>query len=424
MPPRRFEVPEYMQHSTWRGEDSDELKGGLVLADLDVKPWVVKFQWKSSDGGTAQGTGFIVNIPGSSHDVILTAAHNLIDANGVWSNDLEAHISREAVQQSSPSSPSSNIIKVDQSALRICDEYRTSKGTGTDWGAVLLQKGTIRAMTGTDKSAGFGYSMRLAYKDLKEDVYVTGFRASSTGNGDELTTKTSSGPCRTYSKYLQYQAKTEQGISGSPVWFAYEGEPVVVAIHNMRPPKEGAGSRGARLTTRLLRVVFEWAQVGKYNVQLRTKDLSPELPKKGLFLYFREGDDLARVKIESGSSFDVLPAQTRSGDPNPKLVRSAMSLGDRWVYFNGRRSEVRLEDELKDGCFFTETNSKPKKMQIATPAIPEQSDRQDKTRYQLKVQRQLIDNLDEDDEDTTSPEVFMVQYPASKKEQFIWFSFE
>ncbi|KAJ3558331.1 hypothetical protein NM688_g993 [Phlebia brevispora] len=202
---------------------------------------------------------------------------------------------------------------------------------------------------------------------------------------------------------------------------------------NSRPAWKNGGSRGARLNLDLLQVVFGWFGVGRYNVQLRAKaEAAPKrkskvpsttttqdvLPTKGLFLYFKDGWETARVKLGSGSSFDVLPVHTKSGSMNIDHCRYAMKLGARWVFFNGVRGEVTLADQLKNGCFFTESNIKRNagRTKVVTPAVSGQR------RYQLKVQKTMIDEDDEDSQE--SSEVYMARYPEDDAEPFNWFWFE
>ncbi|KAJ3559588.1 hypothetical protein NM688_g260 [Phlebia brevispora] len=434
----KLHIPEEFQHPARRGETLDIVQPiGLHFAGQADK-WVVKLEWMSQDGLTV-GTGFFVNIPGASHDVILTAAHNLIDANGTRSKALAVIVPRQ-VQDADPDAP-----------LRVV-YTRLEPQPEADWGAILLPRGTVI-------EHGFGYSIRLGYEVvLRGDMHVVGYRASSVKG----TPTTSTGPCIcAYNDSLEYRADTEQGISGSPVWCEYQGKPTVVAIQyvvnvfvrthvltvcvTVMPVLEGVAEGVAARVSRCPSCgeVFNWVGVGKYGVHLRAREgpkrsdrtravepdsrrPPPPMPAKGLFLKFSEDFELARVKLGSGSPLDVLPVSTLSGatdtlyallydsrSEDPYLTKSTWF----WVSFNGIRSEVKLVEKLTDSCLFTVNNVKEKRKAMRVVTAPKHG-----KYYQLKVQSYRIREFDGDDAE--SSEVYMVEYPSKNDDQFTEFWFE
>lgn len=380
--------------------------------------WTVKLEFYTSDNSLTFGTGFFINIPATaSHEVILTAAHNLIDAKGKPTKDLIVHLPR--VDPNGPPDAPAVIARypVPDADIRISASYRKKQtdNDAEDFGAILLPRGAVRGY-------GFGYSLKLAYEQtLRGDVYVSGYRAM-TPPGHPIT---SSGLCICcYDKQLEYRAETEQGISGSPVWFEFERVQTVVAIQYVanhlyiflrvmtlscsnRAARRGGGSRGSRITLALLREVFSWVSgVGQYAVQLRAldgpkKSQGPKLPKPGIFLHFSKDWDFGRVKLGAGSLLDVLPVQTSSGQGNSEML--ALAVENEWVFFNPMKNEVKLVDRLRDGCLFKKGNIKLKKKSMRI--VVKTGGRE----YQLKMQCSMIDEFDGDDAE--SSEVSLVRYP-------------
>ncbi|KAI0941799.1 hypothetical protein AcW1_003594 [Taiwanofungus camphoratus] len=382
---KKLNIGEDLQHPGWSVNPPDAvLRPGLMNAHMaTAENWVVQLEFYR-EGDRNYGTGFFINIPGASHDLILTAAHNLIGPSGNRSADLT--VIHGGTRQTA-------------SEFRVSAAYAVKQTPEADYGAILLPRTTDRG--------SFSFSIKLAYEEhLKGDLNVIGYRSQ----GIQGSPETSSGICvACYAKQLEYKAKTQQGFSGSPVWMAYQGIPTVVAIHNHRPARNGAGSRGSRLTPALLREIFGWVSAGEYGVRLRAQGKTTMLPPRGLYLNFSEDFEFGRVRLGSGTIFDVLPAHV-----TPEKVLYALAVGTKWVMFNNARKEVVLTENMRDGCLFMKANVKIKKktMQIVV-------EKEGKS-YQLQMQGTRIREFD--GEDAESSEVSMVEYPS--KEQFVDFAFE
>ena len=136
-------------------------------------------------------------------------------------------------------------------------------------------------------------------------------------------------------------------------------------------------------------------------------------PAKGLFLNLSEDFEFGRVKLGSGSTFDVIPAQTMSGSDVMKMAMTikddwAIQEGKQWVFFSPLQGgrEVVLIDRLSEGCFFTELNvKKDGRMKLVVE--------NEGGEFQLRMQGNRI--RDFDDGDAESSEVSMEPYPGKLK---------
>jgi hypothetical protein len=166
---------------------------------------------------------------------------------------------------------------------------------------------------------------------------------------------------------LIYDAQTEKGNSGSPVWFAQGSVAIAVAVHNNGPEDKTKGvRRGSRISPKLLRDVFTWANVDTSkrlraeNVSKRNLKVPVVLPPSGLFMVFGEIDSesIARLQRGSGTTFDVLPALVTAGS-TPKHV---LALGTKWVMFDSENQKAVLVDSPREKCLITIMEMKdPKK---------------------------------------------------------------
>ncbi|KAF7790150.1 hypothetical protein EIP86_001102, partial [Pleurotus ostreatoroseus] len=430
--PIRLAIPTDLQHPAHLAPLPDIIQPeGLRFAGTsEVLRWVIKLEWREG-ADIKVGTGFFLNIPGSpAHDVLLTAAHNLVSPSNIPSQNLRAFLPRI---QTDPADPSQSWVtyeppySVPQSATHVCASYDPSVPTyGTDWGFIRLPPDSALEY-------GFGYSIRLGYEErLLGDLNVTGYRADSKLGAPA----TSTGVCVScYDNQLEYRVQTEQGISGSPVWYEYKGRPTVVGIHNARPRSNHAkvssrrtapGSHGAFITLALLSEVFDVLGVGRKAVQLRAREPPkpkgrtakkvtaakipdiPSMPAAGLFLSFTPAHDFARVKLGRGSLFDIFPVSSTSGE-RPDIVILAMRMDTKWVYFNPAARELSLVDTLSDACLFTERNIKAKRKAMRV-VVGEREGEQ----YQLRIQGYRINELDGDD--AVSSEVSLVLFPDANND--------
>ncbi|KAF3234300.1 hypothetical protein TWF217_003782 [Orbilia oligospora] len=326
---------------TYNDTHIENSHAGLNFVDPALsQEWAVKLRFVQTDG-KKHGSGFYVNIPGVRHDVILTAGHNLIDEHGQLSRNI-------TVLGRTPDED----IPVGNS-YHICDDYiKTPQSSNAvkDYGIILLPQ--------TNKP-GFGFSLKLAYvDDLEGEVRVTGYR-DDTPAGSPIT---SSGSYICTEDQIVYKASTEQGISGSAVWVAYEGFETVVAIHNHRPKSAGTGSRGTRLNLNVLMDVFKWANVGWLSKVIKVSDQSPHIGGN-LYLQFSENSLEARVRVSTDGSgvdtrFNILPAHSWPTTAKKlslyvfTLEEPAMLKEERgkWVSWNPEAQEVVLVNELRESC--------------------------------------------------------------------------
>jgi len=178
---------------------------------------------------------------------------------------------------------------------------------------------------------------------------------------------------------------------------------------NRAPHSKKGGSRGSRLTPKILREVFQWVGVGKYGVKLRAQPhpgkTAAEPPLEGLYLYFSDEDPSALVKRGNGSEFDVLPAQIQAVNAKTSKVHYVLRYQGKWVLFDAMQQNVLLHDRVNDHCLFHE-EGKTKGVGIVMTFKPRGQE------FQLRVQGEMIYGTD--DEDSESSEVSLIEYPAGK----------
>ncbi|KAL7795413.1 trypsin-like cysteine/serine peptidase domain-containing protein [Trichoderma ceciliae] len=288
-------------HRTRIENQQPKLKKGLDKAKFELKSSIVRLEFNFG-GGAHYGTGFFVNFPTNKHDVILTAAHNLINEAKATAQDLMIIYENNG--------------KEEAKEFRICPQYEEHLGKYPkppghgyyDYGVILLPKNESHA----NKRQGLGLNLSLnLHPTLRElrDAFVSGF-----GGGSDDVLQTSSGPLEKFGNQIEYQATTEQGMSGSPVWVTYDGQTTVIGIHNMRPARKGAGSRGTKITEQVLRDLCLWAGIGFFGKRLCAPGGKGK--SHNTYLSFPQNSDFAKVFLGSSSAavveesltFDIIPA--------------------------------------------------------------------------------------------------------------------
>lgn len=169
-----------------------------------------------------------MNFPGTKDDVILTAGHNLISESGRRATDL-------TILGDSPISIGADGFKISTSY----EKEPNGKQAVNDYGIILVPR------VNSQVRSGFGYSLKLGIdEDLNRTVHVTGYKGKVTKAGNKVGSTSSdkdkkqnmnkpvdsTGQATSDGEQLVYGARTEQGMSGSPVWVAYNGYPTVVGI--------------------------------------------------------------------------------------------------------------------------------------------------------------------------------------------------
>ena len=155
-----------------------------------------------------------MNIPSSRFHIILTAGHNLIDGRGVFSQKLDILAPGLAEK----------VIQVDPNDVFVSEVYRFSRSkgdVGSDYGMVRLPK-----VAGDDR--GFGFCLKLGCDDLRDrDMIVNGYKVDTKAGEPVMST----GRCLySAADHLEYDILTEKGLSGSPIFTAYQGHEAAVAI--------------------------------------------------------------------------------------------------------------------------------------------------------------------------------------------------
>jgi len=203
-------------------------QGRRLTGGVESK-WAVKLKFKlKPNEGAKLGSGFYFNVPGANLDVILTAAHNLVNDNGQLVTDLEIH--GQAIYENKTGNQLEKreqvrkfpAVQDGNHFLRLCADFdptKQKKSAGADWGAIFLPKTDV---------TGFGFDLKFAFQEhLQGNVYVSGYEASTA----EVKLVNSDGPIIiTLNDQLKYRAVTAQGISGSVVWQVLDGQPIALGI--------------------------------------------------------------------------------------------------------------------------------------------------------------------------------------------------
>lgn len=165
----------------------------------------------------------------------MTAGHNLVGADGQRSERLKIL------------TLDGKSVPIDNDSFKICDDYKEQNPSrkAYDWGAIMLKDSKDIDAEGS----GFGFSLSLAvdcegYEDMVEQVEreknnpldkllksgninVSGYRAQDPAATPALSS--GHGFVRNTNQ-LEYAVRTQPGVSGSPVWAAYNRVETVIAI--------------------------------------------------------------------------------------------------------------------------------------------------------------------------------------------------
>ncbi|CRG87127.1 Ankyrin repeat domain-containing protein 17 [Talaromyces islandicus] len=332
----------------WKSEAQPSIESAIVQLEFS----------KSSERGRFGGNGFFIDIPGATQRVILTAAHNLIDKTGNRSANMT--IKMDGSDTRSP---------VNEDQIHICPNYERNPATATeasDWGLIFAPDVVSRASA---NHATFGFALKLAYEErLDCDLRVTGFLISNNGNGSSQQENkptigkkpvTSTGTCLNpilNPVQLEYTAKTEGGISGSPVWTMYNGFPTVLAIHNNGSSRRRS-SRGTRLNLEVLKQIYAWAKCEMLD-QLIKVECQSQVP---LYLTYSPTFGILRVVVKEADDpqlmrFNILPvfvAGKSAGEDGAKDAPVLFGLYQehdgqvRWVSWNEQFGTATLVSDLR-----------------------------------------------------------------------------
>ncbi|GLA16018.1 hypothetical protein AnigIFM62618_002576 [Aspergillus niger] len=365
---------------SWTSLLQDEGTRGLNRARTQaLEDWVVKLRF-TRDGDIRLGTGFYINIPTADSYVILTAAHNLVDANNNPSRNLSIERHGKGA--------------IDATGLQwhVCPAYnlsRKGRDSDNDYGVIIVPEEIQNVADGLrspsqsggatkgksrpseKRQLGFGFSLALSESNFHgERLELTGYYPDSSGkNNMSEGVRSSNGECLRSSKNsLEYGIDTEPGVSGSPVWIPYRGHETVIAVHNNGPDakrKTGRkkGSMGARLSIQTLQQVFNWVGVLHRCKALKAIEQRGE-PAEPLYLNFLSEEEYAWVhwgREELNSVFNVFPAyaSTPTRIAAPLYVFQHVASPDwpddrmtqQWVLWDVKSRGVKLTDKLQPLCF-------------------------------------------------------------------------
>jgi len=236
-----WEHPDWARQTTDDGRDDDD-GSSLKYIDLDtINNWVVKLTFrKFGEAEPLSGSGFFLNLPDiQDKHVILTAAHNLIlnqrrslDVKVIYNNpfEIESDHTGEKVKFADDKHGAIIEVPIDNTEgsrnVHICKAYNGGGDPSVDYGVITIPR------TSANGPRGFGFSLALAY-GTSLNGNISGFKTDKSIPLVKKTLRppTSSAFNMTYHKnHVKYQATTEKGMSGSPVWVEYQKYLAVVAI--------------------------------------------------------------------------------------------------------------------------------------------------------------------------------------------------
>ncbi|KAL2862417.1 uncharacterized protein BJX67DRAFT_385669 [Aspergillus lucknowensis] len=379
--------PEYMHEDRKPGWRFSFLSGfQLEHNDSVWKQWVARLDFRK-DGHNNFGTAFYVNVPGATYndkpaDVILTAAHNLVQTKKELSNNLTENLTITSITgQVYSVNPGLDGVIPCPAYFEEPDEWKN------DWGMILIPRfaaRTVKEDEAKDEKANekekrkklqpeeqdFGFEFNLFYAlagrdghDLlhqlcKSNMFVGGYTSEPPREYPRLSALKGTTP---RSSYLKYQSATEPGLSGSPIWGISEKKFTVVGIHTGKESKRAVDkARGVRLTFDIFEKIFERTGVGYHSTVLRTNDQSP--PEKALYLRFTEYAPFGLVHLGRdglNTSFDILPAVSIPGkDPQFvfRFIKPAKWRGEEpllWVRWEPDRNRATLSATLHPDCLVT-----------------------------------------------------------------------
>ncbi|KAI2603194.1 uncharacterized protein GGS25DRAFT_528234 [Hypoxylon fragiforme] len=326
--PRRYW---HMSQKYDRPQRTDDFGIDLTADVHRWENWIVKLTFEKQ-GNVKHGNGFYVNVPNATNDVVLTAAHNLVDGPQHYCSNIKIIHDRykEKKNTEEEEEKEGEDIEVTPDMLRVCTRYFDEPNEDNaiyDYGAILLKRDRLKRIR------GFGFHIMLGLvpprgldvkspgdddKDVMHDkaVNVSGYRPED--SPPQELPKRSEGRCvRAGDSQLQYNAQTVQGMSGGPVWVGYRGKETVVAIHNYGAAKDGEGNQGTRLNLKVWRTIFDWVGVGWYGKSLHYRGsktysmhlyLPPNLPPTSSL---NRNEDEGRVRVgkpgQIDSLFDIFP---------------------------------------------------------------------------------------------------------------------
>jgi V8-like Glu-specific endopeptidase len=205
-------------------DDTDNIEEKVIGVDerIQIKPttsqpyrWICHIRIQTGNKRYI-GSGFLVNIPGSTTGCILTAGHNLWMETRRYADSLEVTFpGRDVINISEPTNRASRLHYI------VSPQYKQRFDRYHDYGVIILP--------GYQRK-GFGYSAVITDADLKAATAVVfgypGDKLQNTmwGTGGKFST--------VEQMQLRYTLDTAGGQSGCPVYIWYEG---YVSPNHLRP---------------------------------------------------------------------------------------------------------------------------------------------------------------------------------------------
>ncbi|KAI1211520.1 uncharacterized protein F4807DRAFT_417933 [Annulohypoxylon truncatum] len=439
-----------MYHEDWNGLPKITLQNGANLEELHMREtFIVKLSFYRPEHCT--GTGFYINIPdvrrdwytcnsnnpaptnskdrteGKCHHIILTAGHNLIGDDRNLSTNVKIERA-EFEEKENEKKEIETVIKktwidVSEDQVMICDSYRKNPGpdnSRNDWGAIFLES--------DGRPHGFGINLLLGLDDREDGCQsliqrvLQKNQVTIAGHLTKGSIRTTTGPGSVCSTgQIEYEAQTEPGISGSPVWVPYQGLATVVAIHAYGGRGRSKRSRGTRISFELLETVYKRAGLGYFSKVLKAsqtkKDGEAVKYPKGLYLRFPGPGSRARVRLGADglqTTFDVLPAATQpSSGPAKRIVYYAFRFhakNRRWVLWNSDQKTVSLVSSPHPACLVRLSDGKKFTTSFQVACARREGSRPE-VLLQLGTKRLRIEDEDMGIAAETS-EVVLAEFPA------------
>ncbi|KAI8963486.1 hypothetical protein F5Y11DRAFT_356292 [Daldinia sp. FL1419] len=368
-----FKLPTRYFHSARRNNSRYEPERfgiGLSTPARRWEDWVVKLSFEKL-GSEKHGNGFYVNVPNATYDVILTAGHNLVDGPQHYCSNIK--IVNDPLEEIVKDPLDEKDILVNPDMIRVSSKYFEDPGelnAAFDYGVILIERQTLK------RHRGFGFHIMLGpasqlsteceNKDVLQDrmVYVCGYTPKDSPL--ENQPRRSEGKCVAANKFqLRYDADTEQGMSGGPVWIGFRGVETVVAIHTYGEEDDGSGNKGTRLNLDVWRDIFSWCRVGWFG-----KSLYCCKPSEFTMHLHLPDDEFSEGRVRVGKPgraktlFDVIPVAAKPGgresDASYAFISRAPGINvkdvwpkgvpHRWVRWDSRRNQVSGSKVLDARC--------------------------------------------------------------------------
>ncbi|KAK6522972.1 hypothetical protein TWF281_002399 [Arthrobotrys megalospora] len=348
------------------GEGGDS--GGNDLEDLEeksigihqriqIKPttsqpyrWICHIRIKIGEKWYGNGSGFLVNIPGSTTGCILTAGHNL------W---LDKRTPRRYAEDLEITFPGKDPIQITKAQFMVPLPFRERLDPDHDYGVIVLPG---------YQGKGFGYSTIITDTALNAaTAMVFGYP-----NEKPKTMWGSGGALYKVEKMqLQHTLDTSRGQSGSPVYIWYKGYWTVVGIHVAAMPEHTKANRATRLTVEKMREIVGWLKHPLHKAKLELCEGSNRAVLKmvsstdrgsgqATAQYLRDADeytDLTFIPLESAPQ--GLPI-----DPDKVIYAiSSFKLTNTYLRLEGNKLHTSKEsDPPRDGTVNCQSSVGPMEM--------------------------------------------------------------